>query len=183
MIAPDLHQQKYARAGMTLVEMLVSLSLMAVLVTVSVSWLTNILARQGHEQERSRWTRAAYAVLDQIGRDLNQIERIDEDLRRGEPRIWIDEGTLCIRTTSSGEPVTQRYEFDPENRAVIRSSLLNREQSDDQPPLIGEVAELQFDLAMPTNERAVPALRVELRSVGGRSLTRFYPIRPEDVES
>src|SRR6056297_4114310 len=91
VIAPDLHQQKHARAGMTLVEMLVSLSLMAVLVTVSVSWMTNILERQGQDQEQSRWTRAAYSVLDQIGRDLNQIELIDDDLRRGEPRIWINE--------------------------------------------------------------------------------------------
>lgn len=167
--------------GMTLIEMLVSLSLLAVLVIVAVSWMTSTLSRQGKDLEQSRWDRAAYMVLDQIGRDLSQVEMIDEARRRGIPRVWIDDEVLSIRTTDRGEPVTQQYAFDPAEGVVLRSIMGQRVRPVDQPAMLGQVYGVQLELVLPSNERVLPVLRVELRSDGGRILRRAYVLRPEDV--
>ncbi len=168
--------------GMTLIEMLVSLSLLAVLVTVAVSWMTSTLSRQGKDLEQSRWDRAAYMVLDQIGRDLSQVEMIDESRRRGNPRVWIDDEVLSIRTTDRGEPVTQQYVFDPAEGVVLRSIMGQRLRPVDQPAMLGQVSGLQLELVLPSNERVLPVLSVELRSDEGQSHRRTYVLRPEDVQ-
>ena len=168
--------------GMTLIEMLVSLSLLAVLVTVAVSWMTSTLSRQENDLEQSRWDRAAYMLLDQIGRDLSQVETIDEARRRGDPRVWIEDEVLSIRTTDRGEPITQQYAFDPAAGVVLRSILGQRTRPVEYPALLGQVDSLQLELVLPSNERVLPVLRVELRSDGGRILRRTYLLKPEDVQ-
>jgi len=170
------------RRGMTLIEMLVSLSLLAVLVTVAVSWMTSTLSRQGKDLEQSRWDRAAYMVLDQIGRDLSQVETIDETRRRGDPRVWIEDEMLSIRTTDRGEPITQQYGFDPIEGVVLRSVLGQRVRTVDQPAMLGQVYGVQLELVLPSNERVLPVLSVELRSEGGQTLRRTYVLSSEDVQ-
>jgi prepilin-type N-terminal cleavage/methylation domain-containing protein len=176
------HQLKLKRRGMTLVETLVALSLMAALVTVAVSWMTTIVSKQGHVQDRVRWNRAADTVLDQIGRDITQIEMIDQARRGREPRVWIDEDALHIRTTESGRLETMRYAFNSSESTLQRSGVTDRLSTSGHPPLLGEVSEFQIELEFPSTGRSLPVLRVVIRSLADQSISRTYPIRPEDVE-
>lgn len=175
-------QNKHLRRGMTLVEMLVALSLMALLVTTAVTWMTTIVSRQGYVQDNARWDRAAYAVFDQIGRDLNQLEMVDEQRRHGNPRVWIEQDALYIRTTAQRKPVTMQYAFDPARASIDRLNFTGPVVPRDLLPLLGGVEEFLVELIHPSTERSLPILRVEIRSSTGSLMSRTYPIRPEDVQ-
>lgn len=167
---------------MTLVELLVSLSLLAVLVSVAVSWMTTIVSRQGRDLELSRWLRSAQLVLDQVGRDLTQLDMIDDEWRRGDPRVWIEDGALFIRTTEAGVPSTQRYALDTHLGCVKRSSVDAQSSGEQAAPLLGDTESLQIEIATPSRAYALPSLRVEIRSVGGQTRSRSYRLRTQDVQ-
>ena len=167
---------------MTLVELLVSLSLLAVLVSVAVSWMTTIVSRQGRDLEQSRWLRSANLVLDQVGRDLTQLDMIDDEWRRGDPRVWIEDGALFIRTTEAGVPSTHRYALDAHLGCVKRISVDAQSSGEQAAPLLGDTESLQIEIAMPSQTQALPSLRVDIRSVGGQTRSRSYRLRTQDVQ-
>ena len=178
----SLSHRNFARHGLTLVELLVSLSLLAVLVSVAVSWMTNIVSRQEHELEHSRWILSANLVLDQVGRDLTQLEMVDSEWRRGNPRVWFQEESLYIRTTDAGVPSTLRYAFDTQSGYVHRVTVNVQSQSQQSPPLIGETEALKIELEMPGQAQTLPSLWVEIRSLRGKVLSRSYQLRTQDVQ-
>ncbi len=167
---------------MTLVELLVSLSLLAVLVSVAVSWMTTIVSRQGRDLEQSRWLRSAHLVLDLVGRDLTQLDMIDDERRHGDPRVWLEDGELFIRTTEAGVPSTQRYALDAHLGCVKRISVDALSSAEQAAPLLGETESLQIEIAMPSQTQALPSLRVEIRSVAGKTRSRSYRLRTQDVQ-
>lgn len=167
---------------MSLVELLVSLSLLAVLVSVAVSWMTTIVSRQGRDLEQSRWIRSAHLVLDQLGRDLTQLDMIDDEWHRGDPRVWLEDGALFIRTTEAGVPSTQRYALDTQLGCVKRTSVDAQSNAEQAAPLLGETESLQIELMMPSQTQALPSLRVVIRSLGGQTRSRSYRLRTQDVQ-
>ena len=181
MIA-QLSHRKRSRHGMTLVELLVSLSLLAVLVSVAVSWMTTIVSRQGRDLEQSRWLRSANLVLDQVGRDLTQLDMIDDDWRRGDPRVWIEDGALFIRTTEAGVPSTQQYALDTHLGCVKRTSVDVRSGGEQAAPLLGNTESLKIELEMPSQAQVLPSLWVEIRSLAGETRSRSYRLRTQDVQ-
>lgn len=176
-----LSHRMRSRRGMTIVELLVSLSLLAVLVSVAVSWMTTIVSRHGRDLEQSRWIRSAHLMLDQVGRDLTQLDMMDNEWRRGDPRVWLEDGVLFIRTTEAGVPSTQRYALDSQIGCVKRTSVDARSSGEQAAPLLGDTESLQIEIAMPSRAQGLPSLRVEIRSVGGQTRTRSYRLRTQDV--
>ncbi len=177
-----LSYRKRSRRGVTLVELLVSLSLLAMLVSVAVSWMTTTVSRQGRDLEQSRWLRSANLVLDQVGRDLSQLEMVDDEWRRGDPRVWLEGETLFIRTTEVGVPSTLRYALDSQGGCLERTSVDAQIIGDQAAPLLGEAESLNIEITMPSETQALPSLRVEIRSVGGQTLSRLYWLRTQDVQ-
>lgn len=171
----------YMRAGITLVEMLISLSLLSVLILIAVSWMSMILNRQEHDQRQTRWERSSLMVLDQIARDITQFDIIDETRRHRESRLWIENGSLNIRTTDQGRLTTLRYAFDPERMYLVRGGTIAQGQLDSHFPILGQVSAFVTDLSHPNDNQSVPVLKVRIQGLSGQVHSRSYVLRREDV--
>ena len=120
------------KRGLTMIELLMALSLLAVLMVAVASW-TQIAARaSARAAQPTRWQTVAEATLELIGTDL-LVGDFEPNPRR--PRVVVYDQRLEIRTRqgSSGDnhgSVTHRYIFNPpdhelrlEERAVHRILL------------------------------------------------------------
>ena len=170
-----------SRRGLTLVEMLITLSLLSVLVLISVSWMTTVISRQNRDQHRARWDRSAVMVLDQVDRDLMQIELIDESRRRGDPRVWIGDGALHIRTTKDGRVTTVSYIYQQQSQLLERVVTGAPLDESGSVPLIGEVHALRFELRLPDQQRIRPELHLAIDGLNDRSRSRIFVLHQEDV--
>lgn len=167
--------------GITLVELLVALSLLSLLVLVSVSWMTTMISRQNRDLQDARWEWAASMVIDQVGRDLMQVELIDDTRRRGEPRVWIEDDDLFIRTIEAGQLATIRYQYLLSGGEINRSVLGSQVDVDEGIPLIGLVASLRFELRLPDQHRARPELFMAIESIHSQTRMRSFTLDQEDV--
>jgi prepilin-type N-terminal cleavage/methylation domain-containing protein len=137
--------------GMTLLEVLVSLTLLGVL-SIAAAGLTQLAAGAGRDIARDeRWQAAAEAVLDAIARDL---ETRDIDADPNAVYVSVDRGALRIQTrvfgTAEGSPpgpVRHDYRLDKSTSTLWRDHHTERGRqhaSQDRivpsRPLVGMVA-------------------------------------------
>jgi len=170
-----------SRRGITLVELLATLSLLAILMVVSVSWMTTVLRSQARSTDQADWSRASLAVLDQIGQDVHTVDRLDVNARRNSPRITTEGNILQIRTRDDRGVGVQRYAFDSNAKSI------RRQRDDDRSrtglvALLGETRALQCFIELPSEERAMPVLKVSIIADDGREVHRTYILDHEDVQ-
>ena len=176
-------QVKHGRHGMSLLEVLVALSLLAVLASVSITWMNAVTSKQREAMTIARWDRAAHAVLDQIARDLIQIDVMNDGRSDGEPRVWVEGECLCIRSPGHDSETTIRYMHEMGRQRFVRRSSTDQALSRNEPPMLGSVSDVQFTLTVPDEGHAMPELRVALRSAGGRLMERTFLLEQGDVAS
>jgi len=169
------------RRGITLVELLVTLSLLTIMSVVSVSWMTTVLGAQTRLTSQADWHRASIAVLDLIGQDMLTVDRLDAGSRSRTPRIVVEDNTLSIRTRNDNGVGTQRYIFDPNTHQIRRQRVGERAQSNPT-ALLGDTQVFECVLAFPSDERAMPLLSVSLVANDGREVHRTYILDLEDVQ-
>ncbi|MAO24071.1 MAG: hypothetical protein CMJ35_11700 [Phycisphaerae bacterium] len=167
------------RCGFTLVEMLVTLSLLVVLILVSMSWVTNISRRQDQDLHRSNWQRAAYMVLDQFERDLMQVDMLDEMRRLGNPRVKIEPDDITIRTIELGHLVSVKYRFDQARQQLMRQADSSH---DTKTPLLGDVERFHVELLMPDEQHTLPELHLTIESLNGHRSSRVLTLTREAVQ-
>lgn len=168
------------RRGLTLIEMLVALSLMAVLVIVSVSWMSHIMSRMKLDEERARWDLAAQRTLDQITHDLVNMDMVIDSQHRT-ARVRVEGGALIIRTVQDGVGVEVRYVFDDSIGALIRVTQDPPKDNPIYPALLGMVQSFEVVIDHPNGNVSYPTLRVDLVAVDGQSHTRWFLLAQEDV--
>ncbi|MFG0312686.1 MAG: type II secretion system protein J [Phycisphaerales bacterium] len=171
------------RHGFSLLEVLVALSMLSVLTTLSVAWMHAAVSKQREALAISRWDRGANAVLDQIARDLMQIDVLSDGRSSGEPRVWVEDEHLCIRSPVQGSSRTIRYMHAVEQQSIVRQSPADRALAHPQPPMLGSVVGAEFALIVDEESRNVPELRVALRSADGRLVERSFLLEPGDASS
>lgn len=171
-----------ARRGLTLLEVLVAVSVLAVLTALSLTWMNVAITKQHEALGAARWDRAASAVLDQIARDVLQIDVLN-DRGTGEPRVWIADNSLCIRSSNQEAVKVIRYKHEADQHRLVRHSSESHAPPDRDPPMLGSVSEAQFTLTVLGVHLKIPELRVSLRSAGGRLMERTFLLDPGDTAS
>jgi hypothetical protein len=141
------------------------------------------ISKQREAIGTARWDRAASAVLDQIARDLLQTDVLNDDRGTGEPRVWIADNCLCIRSSSQEAERVIRYKHDADQHRLVRRSSESHALPDRDPPMLGSVSEAQFTLTFLGEHSTLPELRVALRSAGGRLMERTFLLDPGDTAS
>jgi len=169
------------RRGITLVELLATLGLLAILMVVSVSWMTTVLRTQTRSTDQAGWSRASLAVLDLIGQDVLTVDRLDVNARRNSPRITAKNNSLQIRTRDGRGVGVQRYVFDSSTTSIRRLRDGDRSRVG-RIALLGETRALQCFIELPSQERAMPVLKVSIIADDGREVHRTYILYLEDVQ-
>lgn len=169
------------RRGITLVELLATLSLLTIMSVVSVSWMTTVLRAQSRSTSQADWHRASIAVLDLIGQDVLTVDRLDTGNRSRTPRIVVEDNTPRIRTRNDNGVGTQRYILDPNTHQIRRQREGYRARSNPI-ALLGDTQVFECVLVLPSDERAMPMLNVSLVANDGREVHRAYILDLEDVQ-
>lgn len=167
------------RRGITLVEMLVSLGLLLALMLVCVSWLTRIAKRQKQDLDRANWETAAGMVVDQIEREVMQVELIEAASRQRDPRVRVETDVVAIRVLEMGSARTVEYRYDPGANDLRR---MIGDSGAGGVPLLGAMRDFRAQVRMPDEDRIVPELHLELWSHDGGVLKRTIPLAIEDVQ-
>ena len=169
------------RRAITLVELLATLSLLTIMSVVSVSWMTTVLRAQSRITTQADWHRASVAVLDLIGQDMITVDRLDTGGRSRTPRIVVEDNMLQIRSRDHNGVGTKQYSFDSNTYQIRRQRAGNRAQSN-QIALLGDTEMFECVLEQPSEERAMPVLKVSLIATDGREAHRTYILALEDVQ-
>lgn len=167
--------------GLTLVELLATLSLLTIMSIISVSWMTTILRSQSLSTSKANWSRASIALLDLIGQDILIVDRLDTGGRSRLPRVRIVENNLVIRTRDHQGIGSQSYIFDIVSNEIHRIRASERIQSN-QITLLGETTAFRCEIEIPSELRTLPVLRVSLIAVDGREIQRTFILEQEDVQ-
>lgn len=168
------------RRAMTILELLTSLVLLAVLIGVCTAWMTASLRQRQDAVGRTKWERAALATLDLIGRDLINIEGLDPQNASRTPRVVGQASQLEIRTRDRGRLGVMRYGID--RRGGLRRVAAGAREEAQSPPLLGEIASFTAEITMPSEAHALPVLRVSIGSVRGDVIGRAYTLTAGDVQ-
>lgn len=170
-----------ASRAMTLIELLVSLSLLAVISVVAASWMTMMLRTQSTTSTDAVWDRSASAVFNLIARDIFVVDRLDVAGRGNVPRVEIADGKLRIRTRDRGYVGTVEYSFDPGEEQVTRSTI-DTKPSGSAAPLLGDAKGFSFEIKEQSELVPFPVLRVRMERSDGLSLERTYTLAIEDTQ-
>lgn len=173
------HPRFSSHGAFTLIEMLVTLSLLVVLMVVAISWVTSITKRQQRDVREQGWSSAAFLVLDQIDRDLAAIDMLHEAGQSRDPRVQIEDIQLLVRTIDQGSPSVVRYVFDSESGTLFR--LLGASQTD-QSTMLGSIERFEINIELPDASHRLPTLRVTLVSSSDQHIERFFLLMREDVQ-
>jgi len=166
------------RRGITLVELLATLSLLTLMSVISVSWMTTVLRSQTRSDLDANWGRASVSVLDLIGRDVLSVDRLDAGDGSGLPRVGVEENMVRIRTRDDSGAVVHRYVFDP-----LLGNMYRHDPGGDRGPVIlGLVEEFGVELELPSEQISLPIMRVLLVGQDGRRVERAYILGREDVQ-
>lgn len=166
-----------ARRGMTLVELLASLGLLASLVVVCVSWTTAMVRQQEDAGSRARWMMSAQAVLDSVARDLMSVDGLDPAAGGRVPRVVAGEAMLDVRTREAGWLGVVRYEAAD---GVLRR-MRGGQRTNHGVPMLGEVQVFGVSIEPADEEQVLPVLSVELESAQGWRAGRVFALSVEDV--
>ncbi len=124
--------------GLTLVELLLALALLASLSVVGVDWAITATRLSDTSGDTARWNAAAQATLDRMVEDIHTADaRRDE--RRSATRLWPDEGRFTLLTRDSGAARVV-YELNS------RTSDLTRRNDRDTRMLLGDVSAFMVEI-------------------------------------
>lgn len=166
------------RPGITLIELLATLSLLTLMSVISVSWMTTVLRSQSMSDVDANWERASASVLDLIGRDVLSVDRLDSGSGSGVSRVGVGENTLRIRTRDSSGAGVCQYVFEPATGNMYRQNSGDGKGQ----VLLGFVEGFGVELELPSEQGALPILRVSLVGQDGRRVERAYILDREDVQ-
>lgn len=169
------------RRGITLIELLATLSLLTILSVVSVSWMTTVLRSHSRSTSQASWHRASVSVLDLIGQDVLTVDLLDTGGQSKTPRIVVTDNILRIRTRNQTGVGTQQYSFNQSSSELNRQFQGQRTQTN-LVALLGETKAFVSALIPPSEERAMPILMVSLIAHDGREIHRTYILEREDVQ-
>lgn len=167
------------RSAFTIIELLVSLALLAGLSTVLVSWMMTVARFDATHRPRQQWEQSADEVLSAINHDLlvGDFGMVD---RRGRsvPRATLsNEQVLRIQTRQSAlhgskliGAVFHEYRLDNSRQLLfIQSSSVEDPNQVETRPLLSDVEALKLEL---NKEKEV--LTVRIRSVLDQEVTRRF---------
>lgn len=164
--------------GATLLEVVVSLALLASLMLVLTSWTRLVGAVDGVGGD-ARWRVAAEALLDRIHEDVlvGDFESAPDDRC---DRVRVEAGELVVhtrRTAAPGGPVLHAYALEDDDATIVARDELpavgrRRGPRGEGHVVLGDVA--AFETAL-DDESGV--LLVQVSSVGGTRLDRRIAIR------
>lgn len=169
------------RRGISLIEMLVTISILSLLMIVSVSWMTTMLRSQDVAGNNANWKRASSALLDRIAEDIHAVDRLEARSRQSGARIIVEGSVLRIETRDQQGLSVNRYIFNQELGAVHRIDQSASEAL--YPiPLLGDVGSFECMMNLPSESRLVPTMIVSLQSMNGISARRTFVLDLEDVQ-
>ncbi|MEN1705231.1 MAG: prepilin-type N-terminal cleavage/methylation domain-containing protein [Planctomycetota bacterium] len=167
--------------GLTLIETLISLSLLAVLAGVLTSWTVTSQRIASETADEVRWETAADAVLSMVRDELVLGDFPDPGDRRSTPRVLlVEESSLrwTSRDPKSGAARSRRLRLDQDGQVVVL---------DETEVLLGRVAEFRCvvidnpdDSTEDDEAEITPILRLEL--VSADDLIAFTEIAVRDME-
>jgi len=169
-----------ASRAMTLIELLVSLSLLAIISVVSASWMSMMLRTQSTVSADASWEGSGFAALGLIERDLLVVDRLDVGGRGDTPRVEIFDGKLRIRTRENRYVGVIEYSLDSTKKQIFRNTGTASRSAD--PPLLGDVEEFSFEIEEQSEILPLPLLRVRLMSDNGSTMERTYMLVTEDLQ-
>lgn len=178
-MSSSMHGRVNLRPAFTLIEMLVTLSLLVLLMLVAISWVTHIMKRQQQGVQDQQWYQAANLVMAQFERDLLAINILDEARLSRNPRVEIEGDQLLIHTIDQGAAVAVRYVFDSEAGTLHR---LRGESRTHQTPMLGSVELCSFEVQPHSATRTLPVLRITLISESNQQSKRSFSLKPQDVQ-
>lgn len=172
MASPD--RGRAARRGLTLVEILCALSLLAVLTGGLSAWLTVALRDVPAMHRRLHLEAAAGAAIDRIREDLftGDVELDAIEVHKDAATAAFIVISRAIGFSENAGPVRREYAVQNRRFVVIESGLPQR-----KPPitrtLLGDIAVVKFDLlSVPSGATDAGVLRVELRPTMGAPIVR-----------
>jgi hypothetical protein len=152
------------RRGLTLVEVLGALSLLGLLMVACLSWTRMAVSHASNAGVRTRWERAAGAVLDLIGDGLRTGDACDPERKL---RVDASAAVLVIRGRGSADGrlpgvVDRVYRRDPasgdlvvEEYAPVPFGVMPTQAPLGARPLLGEVRATTFALDVPSRVLSV----------------------------
>jgi len=166
------------RRGITLVELLATLSLLTLMSVISVSWMTTVLRSQSRSVVDANWGRASVSVLDLIGWDVLSVDRLDAGSASGVPRMGVEENVLRIRTRDGSGVGVHQYVFEPATGNLYRQDGGLKKGR----VFLGLVEGFGIELELPSEQRLLPVLHVSLIGHDGHRVERTYILDREDVQ-
>jgi prepilin-type N-terminal cleavage/methylation domain-containing protein len=163
------------KRGMTLIEVLVSLTLLTAIISAAATWTTIAGNAAGVQSEPSRWHRAAQNVLDLIHDDLvtGDFESDTKQAREQRPpKVSVENDSLGISTRllSAGRiALSRHYQLD-----IDMNVLTTKEQPSDSPR--GRVLLTDVDEFACAIDETRTRLTVRITSNQHGSLSRSYAL-------
>lgn len=168
--------------GVTLVEVLVSLTLLASLATATAAWLTTAAGAARRIEQSLRIEAAMEATLDRIGEDvlIGDFLLDPPGASRGSSgrtdRVTISGDDLSVATRGGvgdylGQPVRHIYRFERTADRLVREVVAQESAETTSRPLMAELVafQAQYD---PIDQ----TLHVTLRSTSGITRTRTWSV-------
>lgn len=108
------------RRALTMIEMLLSLSLLSLLMLAVAAWTQTTARASVAYTEPQRWQLAAQAVLQLVHDDLvtGDYQRRQASGAQENARVKIESSTLSITTRDAGREIVRDYKFDPMRRQL-----------------------------------------------------------------
>jgi len=162
--------------GYTLLELLVSLSLLVGIVLVAVSWVSVTVRHQQDSSSSVSWYRSANMLFAQIEMDLFQRDVLANARQDPPSRVCVIDDALHIRTLDQRENIQVQYLFDAGDGYVRR--VLSRQVSHEA-AMLGEVASFKADVHVFDTASSYRKLTLEIISSSGEKLTRAYAFQDD----
>lgn len=174
--------------GLTLLEMLLALVLVALLASAAAAWIGTAMASGKRQADEARWAAAAEAALRRLGDDLRTFDARADRRGQSEPRIMAGQDRCRIRTRAvlrDGEEV-HAAEWVAWN--IDGDGFLSRSVGDREERLLAVHSfTVHVDRPEPASEgrshrRLPPLLRVTLEG-DGPTVTRAWRLAPGEAET
>ncbi len=138
------------KRGLTLFELVVSLSLLSAVMVVCLSWVQFAARSSAQVAEPLRWRLAAEQLLSRLEEDALTGDFAGAGDTRGRARVFAKDGSLVIRTRSRREPrgpTHHAYRLGDDRRLTLQSAPLDSRTR--RPParaLLTDVARFTFTI-------------------------------------
>jgi prepilin-type N-terminal cleavage/methylation domain-containing protein len=165
--------------GMTLVELLLALTLMASTMAAVLSWTRTTAEAETAMTKDSRWRRSAHALMRSIHDDVRTGDLHPapaEGEEQPEPRIIAIDGSVTINTRSPASRTGQAFKRYALSQGAVLLEISEQEGGErgrllTSPLVLGDVSELDCELVD-------GALRVRLASTSGIEVERLMEAGP-----